>query len=129
MAYPSLLITELAVIGLADPGVPNQERILFRPMESVNLAGLGVAVGIPGPDGGAYALYDNVFWFPNDVVAPPSWVVLFTGRGSNTQTTLPTREKAHLYYWQRLQTMFGAPNLVPILFRSGLIVIAPRIPG
>ncbi len=129
MAYPPAIITEITVIGVADPGVPNQERVLLRPMEGVALNGFGIAVGVPGPNGGAYALYDNVFWFPAMIVSPPSWIIVFTGRGTNTETTLPSGERAHLFYWLRPYTIFHQPNLVPVLFKAGMVVVGPRIPA
>lgn len=129
MAYPSV-ITELSMIGLADAGVPNQERILIRPMESIALNGFGIALGTNlNAPGGPMALFDNVFWFPAAIVTPPAWIIVFTGRGTPAEHVLPGGEKAYSFYWQRALTMFNDPSLAPILFRASTIMIGGRLPG
>ena len=129
MAYPSI-ITELSMIGLADAGVPNQERILIRPMEATALNGFGIALGtnLGGP-GGPMVLYDNVFWFPAMVVGPPAWIIVFTGRGNQTEHVLPGGEKAYSFYWQRPLTIFNDLRLAPILFRASTVMVGGRLPG
>jgi hypothetical protein len=74
--YISSVISEITLVGVADPGVATQERVLLRPTEETTIAGLGLAVGVPASGGGAYTVFDNVYWFPSEMVEPPSWIIL-----------------------------------------------------
>jgi len=116
MSYPASVLPELHFVGVADPGVPNYERIVLRPTQDVELLGYGVALGIGSLEFGAKPVFDNCFWFPSGVVAPPSWVLIYTGRG--TPQILEDRgETLHTFHWQRPYTLFTRHDLVPILFR------------
>jgi hypothetical protein len=44
-------IHELTIVGVADPGIPNQERIIIRQTQTVNLAGFGLYLGVLRSDG------------------------------------------------------------------------------
>lgn len=128
MSYSPLVIPELTILGVAHPGVPNEERVVVRPTESVQLGEFGIAVGLFVPEtGGARPLFDNVFWFPNHVLAPPAWILVYTGKGEPKQTMLPSGETVVTLFWQRAITVFDGPNVVPVLFRLGGAVVGPRL--
>ena len=128
MTYVPAPISELMLIGVAKPGVSNEERIVLRPTQSVRLADFLLAVGSPDPKtGGAFPIFDNVFWFPDVFITPPSWVLVYTGPGTSQQTTLPNGESVLTLFWQRGTTIFNANNLVPILLRPGAVVVGRRL--
>ena len=104
MAYPTSFMTDLRVVGLFDANVPNSERILIRPVLRASLAGWGIAAGFGSSDGSAFPVYDHVFWFPDIVVEPPSWIYVYTGNGQVKQTTMPNGEPAMVFHWQRKET-------------------------
>src|ERR1700730_10382869 len=109
-------IFELTIIAVADAGVPNQERVVLRPTESVDLGQFGVTVGIrnSGNPNLILPLADHFFWFPNLVVETPSWLFLYTGKGSYEKTTRTgTSETAHVFHWEREITLFNYFELVP----------------
>lgn len=122
-------IIELTIIIVADAGVPNQERVVLRPTESVNLGQFGVTVGIRNSDNPnlILPLTDHFFWFPNLVVETPSWLFLYTGKGSYEETTrVGTSETAHVFHWGREITLFNYFELVPVVFRHSAILIGPN---
>ena len=127
MAYPSLITHELTLLGVADPGKPNLERIVLRPTQPINVSGFGLTVGLPNPQAGAYPLFDNVFWFPDLAIAPPSWILVYTGKGQPQNSYLPNGEQALTLHWQRPYTVFHDPRLVPVLFRAEGVIVGQQL--
>jgi hypothetical protein len=122
-------INELTIIGVADPGVANRERVLLRPTQSVNLGQFGMTVGIRDTNNPNFIvpLTDNFFWFPNIVVGAPSWLFLYSGKGIYMKTTVTgSSEPAHVFHWNRDITLFNYFELVPVLFRQSSILIGPN---
>ncbi len=128
MSYIHPSVTQLALIGVADPGQPNSERIVLRPMQTVPLNGFGIAVGVFDPStGGAKAVFDNVFWFPEITVQVPSWILVYTGKGESQEVILPSGERARTLFWQRSNTVFAHQLVVPVLFQMGGATIGRRL--
>ena len=121
------LIRDLKVVGLADAGVANSERIVIRPNRQVSLAGFGLAVGISAGDAGALPIHDNVFWFPDMLIEPPAWLFIYTGKGTMRQTTMPSGEPAIVFHWQRPYVLFGHPDFVPVLFKVAFAEVGKRL--
>jgi hypothetical protein len=122
-------IHELSIVTVADPGVPNMERIVIRPTENVNLGQFGMAAGIrqEAEPNLVLPLTNSFFWFPSHVVEPPSWIFLYTGPGTTELTTLTgTSETAYVFHWGAETTIFQFREVVPILFRQAAILIGPN---
>jgi len=115
-ARPYLPLPELHLVGVADPGKPNLERIVIRPTQQLNLNGYGLAVGVSAGAAGASPIFDNCFWFPAIVVQPPSWVLIYTGPGEQRSSDWQGEAVLNLH-WQRKFTVFTLEFLVPVLFR------------
>jgi len=124
-------IFELDYWGVYDRGVPNKERIIFKPRVRVNLTSFMIVTGIQKPENGVNALqpfYDNAFWFPDVVIDPPTWVFIFTGPGTPTVSTEQyTGAPLHVLYWGRKATIFTTPNIVPVIMRHDGILFPPSI--
>ena len=126
MIFPP--VTELTVLGVAEPGVPNRERIIIRPTEPVNLAQFGIILGFRNPNGMVTPWLDNFFWFGEITIEPPSWIVVYTGKGEYQQTIVPASNQiAHSMHWGRDRTVFDVPNIVPVLFRMDAILIGNQL--
>jgi hypothetical protein len=124
MSYAPLPISELLLVGVVNAGVPNEERIVLRPTQTVGLGAFGVAVGVADQaSGGAQPFYDYIFWFPDTLISPPAWVLLYTGLGTPQQTPFPNGETILTLFWQRRTTIFDDRKTVPILFRPGSAVV------
>jgi len=122
-------IVELTIVAVADAGVPNRERIVLRPTQEVNLGQFGMTVGIRNSDNPnlIVPITDFFFWFPNLVVEPPSWLFLYTGKGTYERTTVTgTSETAHVFHWARDTIIFAYFELVPVLFRHSSMLIGPN---
>ena len=117
-------IAELTLLGVVDRNVPNQERIVLRPTEATNLAQFGLLIALRLENGSTIPLRDSFFWFGETVVSPPSWIVVFTGTGQAEELEIPeTKQKVHVLYWGRAQTVFSYPLLVPILVRIDRVLV------
>lgn len=127
MASPRGPIPELHLIGVADAGVVNLERVVLRPTQPLSLNGYGIAVGVGADGEGAYPVYDNCYWFPEITVSPPSWIIVFTGKGSWNTGRWHTGEDVTYLHWQRQFTVFNAPNLLPVLFRVDGAVVSSQL--
>ena len=73
------VILDLAIVGVADVGVPGLERIGLRPMARVNLGEFIITLGFQtGPQ--QAIPYANVsIWLGEIIIEPPAWVIVFTG--------------------------------------------------
>ncbi len=122
--------SEIDFWGIYERGIPNSERIVFRPLIPIELGRYFVAVAVRQPDGQACAsMFDNAFFFPDVVVEPPTWVIIYTGRGKSKVTIEPyTRDPVHALFWQRDVTIFNAPNLVAYIGRLDALHISPEPP-
>jgi len=124
----SFLEPDLEILGVVDAGVPNHERIVIRPTRPISLAGFGITLGVfVSDDLGAAPLYDNVFWFPDIVIDPPTWLFIYTGPGRVLQTTVESGEPALCLHWQRQYVVFTDPSIVPVLFEIGFARLAKHL--
>jgi hypothetical protein len=128
MTYTPLVISELALVGVAHAGVPNEERIVIRPTQMLQLSTFGVAAGLFDPHtGGARPLFDSMFWFPEVVVGPPSWILVYTGLGTPKSVNLANGETVVTLFWQRKVTVFNDPAVVPVLMKVGAAIVGGRL--
>lgn len=116
-------VFELSLVGVAQANVPNQERILIRPTQEVDLTEFAVLLGYRADGGSLIPLWDYFYWFGNISVSPPSWICLYTGTGTYSQGPFPeTGELIHSFYWGRSKTIFPTHRFVPLLIRIGGLV-------
>jgi hypothetical protein len=128
MTFPPPL--ELSLIGLHEAGVPGQEKIVLRPTESINLAQFGILVGWKGDTGLTTPLNDNFFWFGEIVVPVPSWIVVFTGKGTFYISKHPQNgQPIYVFYWGREQTVFHHNQFVPVVFQMSTVLIGNNVPA
>lgn len=113
-------IFELSLVGVAEPNVPNRERVLIRPTQLVALTDFAVLVAYQNEDATLTPLWDHFFWFGTTQVAPPSWISLYTGKGEPSQVALQgSGEMVYNYYWNRDRTIFTMTRIVPLVIRIG----------
>jgi hypothetical protein len=124
MILPNL--HELAIVGVADPAKANHERVVIRPTEIVNLGQFAMQVGLRQEDGSILPLWDHFLWFGEITVVPPCWIILYTGPGKPTVTTMPDGQQSYNFHRGKEWTVFHKPNILPVLFRYDGILIGPR---
>jgi hypothetical protein len=111
-------VLELGSVMVVEPGVPNKERIAFRPTDAINLATCGILLGVQSEGGGFIPIRNNFFWFGEVEVKPPCWIIVFTGKGQSTQVPDPqTGNPIYVFYWGYEATVFQYREQVPIVFR------------
>lgn len=122
------LVTEISVVGVFDRGIPNQERIVLRVNETVNLGQYGLMVGVRGSDGTAFPIRDNLLWFGDGLVNSGEWIFVYTGPGEPRATTLPnTQERLYSIHWGRTETILHHRDFVPILFRVDAVQVLQEV--
>lgn len=125
MTYILPVDWRVSIVRVDSPGVPNLERIVLRPMEEINLMSIVLAVGVRR-DGGAFSpLQDLIFWFPDVVVRPPSWIIVYTGPAP--LGAAPPNADVHsvqAFYWGRNETVFGDPLVAPMVFGLGSVALS-----
>src|SRR5437899_6863 len=103
---------ELDFWGVYDRGKPNEERIIFRPLEPIELGRYAIAPAIKQPGGLVRLFFDNVFWPPDVVVEPPAWIFLYTAAGKPKVTVESiTQAPVHALYGRRKTTNFQSPDI------------------
>lgn len=121
-------IPELNLVGVDKAGIPDEERIVLRPTQQVNLGYFGMLLGRRA-DEGVQPVQNFFFWFSEITVRPPSWVFVYTGRGeARWTTTRQTEEKALIQHWGLRHTVFSDEAVRPVLFRFGSINVGGHLP-
>ena len=119
-------ILEMTIIEVYGRGVPNEERIVIRFNEAVNLGRYGIMLGVRAIAGSAFPIRDNLLWFGDAYFLPGDWLFVYTGPGKPKASDLPnTHHRLVSIHWGRDRTVLHDENIVPILFR----VDAVQIPG
>ncbi len=117
-------VTELTVINVLERGIPNEERIVLRANDMVNMGQFGIMLGVSVSDETALPIHDNLYWFGDGYVLKGDWVFLYTGPGEPRTSELPgAKDKLYTIHWGRKTTVLGEVNVVPILFRVDAVQI------
>jgi hypothetical protein len=116
-------INELTLVGVADRGVPNKERIVLRPTEAVGLSAFALIVVFLRDDQTAIPLRDYFFWFGDLTVAPPGWIYVYSGPGENSVSEIgstgQTKQPVHVLHWGKEHVLFNDDRVHPALVRLG----------
>jgi len=125
-------ITELTLMGVFDRGIPNAERVVIRVDEYVDMASFVLLQAKAGEIGGAVPIRDSMFWFGNGLLEPGDWIFIYSAVGESKVVDAPgaqgAKQKMVLLHWQRSQTMFHTPEIVPILARIDALQIGVPAP-
>ena len=120
-------IWEITILNVAEPGVPNRERIAIRPMQQVFLGDFGIGIGWRDDPLRDFIkpMRDQFYWFPNREASPPLWIFVYTGKGTDTETVMHTGEPALVFHWGRENTIFNFAEIVPVIYRVPDMIIGP----
>jgi len=122
MTLPPLF--EFGPVVAYDSAIDKLERIIFRPTEPINLATYGILVGWQDQNGLITPLKDNFFWFGEIQIAPPCWIVVYTGKGENKLISHhQTGHPVYIFYWGNDTTILNLKETVPVLVRFAGIQI------
>ena len=118
-------LEELDVVGVADRGVADKERILIRPRwEIENLQAYMVGLGIVDSTNPQLVtpLANYAFYFSQCCPDLNSWIILYTGKGEPQVTELPTTgQRAYTFFWGFDRVLFKQPSIAPVVLRvSGM---------
>jgi len=117
-------IDEIALMGVFEAGIPNQERIAYRAQRQVNLAEYIVCLAATHPDGTVAPLTDHMLWLGGEHVDAGHWIFVYTGPGERRATKTLTGEPAIVIHWGYRQTILSDQRIVPAMFHLGGILTA-----
>lgn len=118
-------IFELKMVGVAEAGVPNKERVMFQVWDygPVDLAPYFLTVGWKMPGGGGLPSFDGLCWLGDFQVAAGQWLFVYTGPGSTRSSVTTDGDPLHVVHWGREKTLFHTDGVIPILFRAGAVAV------
>lgn len=117
-------IQELKVVAVLDRGVANDECIVIRVDERVDLGQFGIMLGFQFPSKMARPYLDYLFWFGDGFVNQGDWIFIYTGAGeARTSASMDKQHNLFSVFWGRGSTVFANTNIVPILFRVDAVDI------
>jgi hypothetical protein len=107
---------------MIDPGIPGEERIVFRPTEPLNMAQCGLLLGWKDTTGMIIPLPNCFYWFGDYIVTPPCWIVVYTGQGKFNIGDF-NGQPVYVHYWGMDHTLFNYSEQIPLLIKfSGVQV-------
>jgi hypothetical protein len=113
---------EIDVLGVANRGTPNKERILAKARVSLELQEFLLLAGILQPDKTVSIIRNILFAFDQLTVPAGSWIVIYTGPGKSEVSRLATTlEPAYVFHWGFSEVLFTRPDIVPVFFRVNAI--------
>jgi hypothetical protein len=111
-------IHELTIVGTFDVGVPNLERIILRPMETLNLAAFALVLSYETDSSSIAPLPNHFLWLGDRWVHPPSWIVVYTGPGGFRETVhVDTGAPILEYHWGLHSVALSSPRIAVSLFK------------
>ena len=111
-------------MGAVERGVPNQERIVIRANDIVNMGQFALLLGVRQQLATAAPIRDNFYWFGDGVVSRGDWIFVYTGPGEGRMNELPgTTEKLYTVHWGRTQTVLHSVEVVPVLIRIDAVQV------
>lgn len=121
-------IEEIEIVEVYDRGIANQERIMLKVKQTVEIAQFAVVVGLFNPTQPmpiAQPLVDQFFWFGDGVVNAGEYIFVYTGPGTPRKATLAGKPEAVAYvlHWGRTSTLFANSLFVPVILKFGGIQI------
>ncbi|MEO1020724.1 MAG: hypothetical protein AAFY56_24060 [Pseudomonadota bacterium] len=123
-------ITELSIVKVLDPGVPNKECVAIQVNENLNMGQYGLMLGHYAQNRRAHPYWDHMYWFGDAILNAGDWVFVYTGSGTvNTAKASNDINDVYYLYWGKSSTVFADSIVVPILFRIDAVDVAEPPPN
>jgi hypothetical protein len=109
---------DLELVAVVGRGVPNEERVCLKVRRRVNLTGYLLIVGVSIQERDVLPLNDHLMWFGSRIVEAGSWVLIYTGAGTELVTFMrDTKAPVLALHWGKQFTVFQNNDVVPCLLR------------
>lgn len=119
----------IEIFGVYDRGVPNEERIVLRVDGAVALSQYFLFLGYTDGQNGKiiWPYPDNFLWLTDINLNVPSWIFVYTGKGTPCiSTERTTNQPLQTLYWNKDSVILDNPNVNPALSTFGLIEIGNK---
>ena len=108
---------------IKDVGDFMKERIIFSVEEACDLGQYLIAHSRIISDSVFSSKVQNLYWFPDNSVAPGDLIVVYTKRGENSVTVNEDDSKTYFFYWGLEQSLSTTDKNCIVLFNSSWKVI------
>jgi hypothetical protein len=116
----------IQLLGIADKGIPNLERLHMAVIAPTNLVNYAVFDTEKTQGGkGVIPTPKNTYWFTSCDVKPGDQIVLYTKRGMPSKEARTDGYTNHFYYWNKDRTLWHGPNACAVLIEINYWVTAP----
>ena len=105
----------LSVVAIADPSVPNRERVHLSVVTDTDLTYYILFSSFMMENGLVSAGGKAGFWFPSHIVKAGDNVVVYTGTGMPTTNIRADGGTNHFFYWGMPRTLFNVPASCVVL--------------
>jgi hypothetical protein len=95
------------ILGIADRGNLEMERVHIEIVSDCNLSSLIVLATVPTDDGRIYAGSRPAYWFPDQSVKTGDHIILSTKAGNVTQVLRPDGRINYFCFWGAKNPLFG----------------------
>jgi hypothetical protein len=119
-------MSQLQLMEVQDPGVPNLERIAIHVNEACDLGDYCLLIGHKNLDGSASPLQDSMFWFGRGWVSQGDWIFVYTAPGKTAVHDLEKPSRLISAHWGKDKTIFQNRTLVPMLCKIGETILPPE---
>ena len=120
-------MSQLRIVEVMEPGVPNRERIAIQALSPCNTATFCLMLGHMHLDGTASPIKDNLLWFGHAFINQGDWIFVFTGPGQTSVTPIEnSTNKLISIFWGKENTVFQNRATVPMLCQMGTVNLPPQ---
>lgn len=110
---------KLAIRYVKDHGVKNDERIILKALDSVDVGSYMLADTTYISDGEVSNKLRHTFWIPDQEVEKDDLVVIYTKEGKDSVKTNKSGNKTYFFYWGLNKTVWNIDEDAAALFLVG----------
>ncbi|XYH98579.1 hypothetical protein ACMHYB_02110 [Sorangium sp. So ce1128] len=110
-------ITNLRIVSVPGAGDLSSERVVLRVMKACNLMHYLIVDATDNGNGTFSNKNSRVYWFPEQIVSPTDYVVLFTKFGLDRTYINKQGFTVHVFYW-------GMPDAVWGEYSDGVVLVS-----
>lgn len=114
-------ITNLRITSVVGAGDIANERVVIRATRASNLVNYLLLDATDNNNGTFATKNSHVYWFPEQLVSPYDFVVLYTKFGFDRSYINNQGFTVHVFYWGLSETVWNEDGDGPVLINTGRI--------
>lgn len=120
-------MSQLRIVEVLESGVPNRERVAIQALNTCNLGGYCLLVGLTHLDGTASPIKDHMLWFGHAIIEQGDWIFVYTGPGQTIVTPIEnSSNKLYSIFWGKDKTIFQNRAITPMICQLNVASLPPQ---